>query len=266
MAGGICVAILFAMVRDGIGFNDFLTDTPKLTVSVDFSQTRPDDEAAREKAEQARELLGRYYSDWQSKYGRLRRHLKINLVPTQREIDVSGSRAEGVWAWQAFTNEEGSAVRGVMGNLYVNLNAAVISQEALIAHESSHAFLLTYEPKLLESWKTMTLYNEGLAEVFSVEYEPTPWRNWSKLLLAHRAREQLKVDGLSVYGRRVVNMLTGKARLPHDQGFFFLYVVRKGSVNLDRDLKECTNDFIQGENSRWLKENPDSFDLPAIKE
>jgi hypothetical protein len=211
-------------------------------------------------------LVHDYAADWQRKHGRLKRHLKIKLIPTEREINLSGSRAEGVWSWRSFSNEEGSAVLGVSGDLYVNINSTAISQEALIAHEASHAFLLTYYPKLLENGGDFVMYNEGLAELFSVQYERKPWRYWEKLLIARRFHEKFDRGALSAYGGRVVNVLIGKPQTPHDIGFFYMYVIRNGKVDLDKDLKECTNKRIVKEVNDWLAANPDHYDLPMIRE
>ncbi len=253
-------------LTDVFALNDFVTENPKLTVVIDDSKMKELNEDDREKTSHAMELIHGYSSDWQDKYGRLRRHLKINLTPVQREIQVSGARAEGVWSWQSFNNEEGSAILGVRGDLYVNLNSTFISQEALIAHEASHAFLITYHPKLLETGRNFDIYNEGLAELFSVEYEPKPWRNWRKVILMHKFQEPFSLGETSSYARRVHNVLIQKPRTIHDLGFFFLYVIRKGEVNLEKDLKECNNQFIQTEIQRWLAENPDTFDLPMIRD
>lgn len=249
-----------------LALNDFLTDTPQLIISTDDSHLEDLDSEARDKVSHAKELIRSYSQDWQEKYGRLRRNLKINLIPAERQIDVAGSRAEGVWTWSSFTNEKGSLILGIAGTLYVNINSSMISQEALIAHESSHAFLLTYQPKLLESGKDFVMYNEGLAELFSVKYESKPWRGWEKLLIAHRMGENLKPEELSIYGHRIFNVLTKKPQTPHDIGFFFLYVIRNGKVELNKDLKDCTNSFIFQEVNDWSKTNPDDFDLPMIRE
>lgn len=249
-----------------LALNDFLTDTSQLIISTDDSHTENLDPEARDKVSHAKELIQSYSEDWQGKYGRLRRNLKINLVPVERQINVAGSRAEGIWAWSSFTNERGSLILGITGTLYVNINSSLVSQEALIAHEASHAFLLTYQPKLLETGTDFIMLNEGLAELFSVKYEPKPWRGWEKLLLAHRLSENLNPEELSIYGHRIYNVLTRKSQTPHDVGFFFLYVIRNGKVELDKDLKNCTNPFVLQQVNDWLKANPNDFDLPMIRE
>ncbi len=257
---------LFLGVPSLFALNDFLTDNPQLIVTTDDSNIENLAPDSHDKISHAKELIRSYSQDWQERYGRLRRHLKINLIPTEREIDIGGSRAEGIWTWSSFTNERGSLILGISGTLYVNINSSMVSQEALIAHESSHAFLLTYQPKLLESGKDFVMYNEGLAELFSIKYEPKPWRGWEKLLIAHRMGENLKPGELSIYGHRIFNVLTKKPQTPHDIGFFFLYVIRNGKVELNKDLKNCTNSFIFQEVNDWLKTNPDDFDLPMIRE
>jgi hypothetical protein len=246
--------------------NDFTTHNPKLVLKVEESKLENTNDETRRKIEEAKQLIHSYYGDWQDKYGRLRRNLQIKLIPVQREIDVTGNRAEGVWSWTSFSNEEGSAVLGISGDLYVNINTTRISQEALIAHECSHAFLLTYQPKLLETKSDYLMYNEGLAELFAVKYEPNPWKNWSKLVLASRHQETFNIAELSGYGRRIFNVLINKPQTPHDIGFFYLYVIRNGQIQVDSDLKECTNNFIIKEIGEWQKKNPNAFDLRMMSE
>jgi hypothetical protein len=261
-------AILFLLFvsSSAFGFNDFQTDNPKLIINLDHSQAEKLDAGALEKTNHAKELILGYAKDWQQRFGRLRRNLKINLIPTERQIDVSGNRAEGVWSWKSFENEEGTSVLGISGDLYVNLNSTSLSQEALVAHESSHAFLVTYNPKILESWKDLVMYNEGLAELFSVNYEPSPWKGWSKVVAAHRDNTAIKASDISAYGYRILNMLNHHPTTPHDIGFFYMYVVRNGKVDLDQDLKECNDSFIKEECQKWLLKNPDEFDLRMTHE
>ncbi len=77
-------------------------------------------------------------------------------------------------------------------------------------------------------------------------------------------RESFDLSDISSYGRRVLNVLIRKHQTTHDLGLLLLYVVRKGEVDLEKDLKECTNSFIQNEIQRWLTNNPDTFDLPML--
>jgi len=253
---------LYFSMASVYGLNDFQTETPKLVITIEKSVEEKLDAAALEKTNHAKDLILQYSSDWQSRFGRLRRNLRINLIPTERQINLSGTRAEGVWSWKSFNNEEGTAVLGISGDLYVNLNSAMIAQDALIAHEASHAFLVTYQPKILESWQDLIMYNEGLAEVFSVNYEKSPWRGWNKIVLSQRFGDPVKGSEISAYGYRILNMLKHSPQTPHDIGFFFLHVVRNGKVNLDQDLKECTDTFIKAEVAKSLKANPDNYDLP----
>ncbi len=260
------MAVMLAMTVTARALNDFLTEHPRLVITTDESKLENLDEEAREKISKAKDLIHEYSRDWQQRFGRLQRHLHITLIPVERQINVSGARAEGVWSWQSFNNEEGTLVLGISGVLYVNINSTIISQEALIAHEASHAFLLTYQPKLLEKGTSLLTYNEGLAEIFSVGYEPKPWRGWDKLLLAHRMKDPFNTAELSAYGRRILNVLMGRPQCPHDNGFFYCHVIREGKVDLDRDLKECTNEFIDEKIKEWMKANPDTLDLRMIRE
>ncbi len=263
------ILILLVLWRDpqsGLASMDFLTDNPKITIQVNeevFGVLNKDDQ---HKTTKAIELIHFLSKEWQRKFGSLHHHLKINLVPTQRQIDVSGNRMEGVWAWKSFSNEEGSIVLGIIGDLYVNLNSTYVSQEALIAHEASHAFLIAYKPVLLDRASDFGTYNEGLAELFSLEYEPNPWKNWRKLVVAHRFNESFDPKLLSGYGRRILTVLEKKPVMPHDTGFFFLQVVRDGKVDLEKDLKECTNQSIEKEVDQWLDRNRDDYDLRRVWE
>jgi hypothetical protein len=249
-----------------LALNDFQTESPRLWVRLDPERKAALDEEGLRRTEHAAALIEKYYHDWQRKFGRIRRHLKITLIPTNEQINLMGTRAEGVWSWRAFVNEEGSGTLGIVGEIYVNMASSVISQEALIAHEASHAFLVTYHPKLLESWNDLKVYNEGLAELFALEYEPGPWKNWRKVVLAQRFKQEISASELSSFGIRVLNVLNGNAQLPHDLGFFYLFVVRDGKVDLERDLKECTNAHILEKVRDWLAQNPYAVDLPMIHE
>ena len=73
-------------------------------------------------------------------------------------------------------------------------------------------------------------------------------------------------QNLSNYGRRIVNVVLEKTHAPHDVGFFFLYVVRNGKVDLDQDLKKCRNANVLSEVQEWIHTNSDNLDLPMIRE
>jgi hypothetical protein len=262
----ICILLVFLSLDLPLkALTDFLTDNPKIQISFDESKLAELSAEDRNKVLNAPRLIQDYAADWQQRFGRLRRHLKIRLVPTQQQISLSGARAEGVWAWNSFNSEEGTVVVGIVGDLYINLNSTQIPYEVLVAHEASHAFLITYFPKLLESGNDFRTYNEGLAELFAIQYDPKPWRAWDEMLLSRRRGTSFETASLSVFARRTLNVLNGKAILPHDYGFFYLYVVRDSKTNLDQDLKDCTNKKIIEEIRSWLKKHPDQFDLPMIQ-
>ena len=86
------------------------------------------------------------------------------------------------------------------------------------------------------------------------------------MLMAHRFHETFRYQDLSAYGMRVSNILKGRTQSQHDLGFFFLYVVRDGHVDLDKNLKTDTNAQILTEVREWLSKNNDNFDLPMIRE
>src|SRR4051812_504417 len=102
----ICLYVLMAP-GSASALTDFITDNPHLIITKDPALLEKLDEVGRQKTAQAEDLIHTYFTDWQSRFGRLRRHVKINLIPVERQIKVGGSMAEGVWSWNSFKNEEG---------------------------------------------------------------------------------------------------------------------------------------------------------------
>jgi len=255
---GFCLAVTLHAA------NDFQTDNPKLVIELDNDVMRNINADSRERVFEAQAWIRNYYQDWQWKFERLHRNIHVTLIPMERQINVYGIPAEGLWTWSEFNNEEGSLALGIVGDIRVNLNSTYISQEALVAHESSHAFLLAYCPKLLETGADFRCYNEGLAELFAIDYEKNPWRRWPELIAAQKRHQPFDETELSSFARRILHVMNRKPQCSHDLGFFYLYVVRNSKVNLEKDLKECNNDFIKSAVNQWLDSNGPSYDLPMI--